>query len=92
MCFSARVASRRRCRRHGCTPKEETRTISQLDFGCGARRICVRLPARRLQPPPFKLQLNPAEANNTLDLQLKLILYDKRDISNLTYHYENIYL
>ena len=61
MRFSARVASRRRCRRHGCTPKEESRTISQLDFGCGARRICVRLPARRLQPPPFKLQSCIAE-------------------------------
>ena len=43
MRFSARVCSRRRCTRHGCTPAEETGTISQLDFGCGARRICVRL-------------------------------------------------
>jgi hypothetical protein len=57
MRFSARVCSRRRCTRHGCTPTEETGTISQLDFGCGARRICVRLPARGLQPPPpFNLQ------------------------------------
>ena len=57
MRFSARVRSRRRCTRHGCTPTEETGTISQLDFGCGARRICVRLPARGLQPPPpFNLQ------------------------------------
>ena len=57
MRFSARVCSRRRCTRHGCTPAEETGTISQLDFGCGARRICVRLPARGLQPPPpFNLQ------------------------------------
>ena len=64
MRFSARVSSRRRCRRHGCTPKEETRTISQLDFGCGARRICAvcqRVGCSRRRARRRLSSCNPAE-------------------------------